>query len=575
MAQIGLARYVPTMLLLVIFVADFAVAQRSQPPNTPDITEYRNQRWLPLPPGRSEAMSEFERQLRNPSGAKNERAPSHSSGPSFPKLDAKDIEQLKDLIKQYSDQLPPDFVPPDMDGISSESISRALQDPEVLAKAKKLVEQYQKNKQLRNRTQSRPTQSDDPSGMDGEPGAKESDAAQTSAEETPRDPAGLPPGRNANKNSVRPSGQPKGPRGQSNNSEDATSKSDPDDAQRAEDTLFNPTGVSSQPSSESNKTSPPQREMLQGVEELLKQINQSEATRSTGDSKNAANSGGRGQSDAANRPNASQANNEEIRRQLEKKGFGETLRSLVEEARKTAEQQSGSPSTEQQNRDSQTRNIRGNASANSSQSTTQANKDSKSSSENAKNANGTSEWGTWFSKVLQDINESVNENTPVGNSSTSGSDSAPAPEWPEQNWAPPVNGFANLWMVIAIIGLIAMMVVLLYSKQIKERVVSVIETQRSKQDFLKAPGLIQNRADVIRAFHQLAYRIAAPVEDWWTHRSITRQACRNAPALQSPVEVAARIYELARYQPLGVELSDEQLESVRKAMQDCEANRKA
>lgn len=139
---------------------------------------------------------------------------------------------------------------------------------------------------------------------------------------------------------------------------------------------------------------------------------------------------------------------------------------------------------------------------------------------------------------------------------------------------PPVTEFLNVWLLLPLAGVMGLLIALLFSKRIQERVISVLEAQKMQNDLLKAPDKIQNRADVIRAFHQLAYRIAAPVEEWWTHRNIMRQACRNSPSVKSPIQVAVEIYELARYQPSSVELSGEQLDTVRKALRDCEAIRK-
>ena len=89
-------------------------------------------------------------------------------------------------------------------------------------------------------------------------------------------------------------------------------------------------------------------------------------------------------------------------------------------------------------------------------------------------------------------------------------------------------------------------------------------------DYIKQPELILNRADVVRAFHQLAYRIAHPLETWSTHRRILNQVSRASPEMHSPVRVISEVYEQARYLPSDMELSEDQLASVRKAIQACE-----
>jgi hypothetical protein len=121
--------------------------------------------------------------------------------------------------------------------------------------------------------------------------------------------------------------------------------------------------------------------------------------------------------------------------------------------------------------------------------------------------------------------------------------------------------------VAIIIGAIA---IVLYRRQSKH--VFELATHYGAQhgDYIKQPELILSRADVVRAFHQLAYRIAYPLETWSTHRRIANQVSRSSPEIRSPVNVITEVYEQARYLPSTVELSEEQLASVRKAIQACE-----
>ncbi len=83
------------------------------------------------------------------------------------------------------------------------------------------------------------------------------------------------------------------------------------------------------------------------------------------------------------------------------------------------------------------------------------------------------------------------------------------------------------------------------------------------------PSDINSGADVVRAFHEFAMRSAQSVQSWWTHRTVQRAILEKAPEYQAAVETLANTYEQARYLPVEQELSPEQLESARAALQQC------
>lgn len=83
------------------------------------------------------------------------------------------------------------------------------------------------------------------------------------------------------------------------------------------------------------------------------------------------------------------------------------------------------------------------------------------------------------------------------------------------------------------------------------------------------PADINSRADVVRAFHEFALRSAQSVQSWWTHRTVQQAIVERAPEYRAAVETLANTYEQARYLPVEQELSPEQLESARSALQQC------
>ena len=83
------------------------------------------------------------------------------------------------------------------------------------------------------------------------------------------------------------------------------------------------------------------------------------------------------------------------------------------------------------------------------------------------------------------------------------------------------------------------------------------------------PSDITSRADVVRAFHEFAMQSAQSVQSWWTHRTVEQAILEKAPENRTAVETLANTYEQARYLPIEQELSAEQLESARSALQQC------
>jgi hypothetical protein len=83
------------------------------------------------------------------------------------------------------------------------------------------------------------------------------------------------------------------------------------------------------------------------------------------------------------------------------------------------------------------------------------------------------------------------------------------------------------------------------------------------------PADINSRADVVRAFHEFALRSAQSVQSWWTHRTVQQAILEKTPEYRAAVETLANTYEQARYLPVEQELSPEQLESARSALQQC------
>jgi hypothetical protein len=94
-------------------------------------------------------------------------------------------------------------------------------------------------------------------------------------------------------------------------------------------------------------------------------------------------------------------------------------------------------------------------------------------------------------------------------------------------------------------------------------------------DLLVSTTSIRTRADVVRAFHQLAFRIAHPIESWWTPHRVASRVDSRSPDVRSALHVAVDVYEQSRYLPDNEELTEEQLVHVREAIHTLDAHAKS
>ena len=85
------------------------------------------------------------------------------------------------------------------------------------------------------------------------------------------------------------------------------------------------------------------------------------------------------------------------------------------------------------------------------------------------------------------------------------------------------------------------------------------------------PSEIRSRDDLVRAFHAFSLRSAHRVQTWWTHRDVQRLVTESAPEKKAAVELLANAYEQARYLPHDRELSSEEIMLAREALLQCSA----
>ena len=130
------------------------------------------------------------------------------------------------------------------------------------------------------------------------------------------------------------------------------------------------------------------------------------------------------------------------------------------------------------------------------------------------------------------------------------------------------SGEFDFTPVLVLAGVLAALAIAFFGlRHVKLRSANAAELQFAGSPL--KPADINSRADVVRAFHEFALRSAQSVQSWWTHRTVQQAILEKTPEYRAAVETLANTYEQARYLPVEQELSPEQLESARSALQQC------
>ena len=75
------------------------------------------------------------------------------------------------------------------------------------------------------------------------------------------------------------------------------------------------------------------------------------------------------------------------------------------------------------------------------------------------------------------------------------------------------------------------------------------------------PGGIRTKADVVKAFHQMALTPERASDDWWTHQKVVDTLIEQEPHKSESAETLGRLYEVARYLPDDYKFTREELET--------------
>lgn len=139
---------------------------------------------------------------------------------------------------------------------------------------------------------------------------------------------------------------------------------------------------------------------------------------------------------------------------------------------------------------------------------------------------------------------------------------------PERPHVRSTDGFSMMWLVM-------LLAVLSVSWYAATRLANSMFVS-SQAEMLAAsqihPAQISTRRDIVRAFHQFALRPMMPVADWWTHRQVAQQVATSTPSLEPVIQQLAEIYEQARYLPEETVFTADQIGTARRAFEQCQTN---
>ena len=127
--------------------------------------------------------------------------------------------------------------------------------------------------------------------------------------------------------------------------------------------------------------------------------------------------------------------------------------------------------------------------------------------------------------------------------------------------APSASAFLPLLIAVGVIGLLWVLLRTVNAPQPAAVAVGAIEAEM--------PLSVNSRQDVIDAFHAIAARTPAVRGNWWTHSRVGRALRKLMPSRDDAVSRLTDVYETARYLPPDQELTSEQLQIAREAVQQC------
>ncbi len=302
------------------------------------------------------------------------------------------------------------------------------------------------------------------------------------------------------------------------------------------------------------------------------QPTQSTRASSKSDSKNGGSTGGVSVDGSGKSKSASSM---DIRKELERSGFGATLQKLVEDAQRSSQSsRANSPPvngvepsplpTKTQRPNTDKLGVPDPAKqpprpANPNRPIENSSRPAKPDSAMSK---GLQQTGKFLNNLWTQISKSTQNETRIS--------ASPSPS-PQENSKSGIFSLPNLFnakvleclVVLAVACAIAFFA-LRYRVRSEQERKEILEAQL-------APKIdeIRTRDDVVLAFHAIAKQRLQSAQAWWTCGVVTERFEHSLPELTGPIRTLSALYEQARYFPVTHQLTTDQIEDAKFALKQC------
>ena len=284
------------------------------------------------------------------------------------------------------------------------------------------------------------------------------------------------------------------------------------------------------------------------------------------------------------KPGVQSSSSLDVRRELDRRGFGPTMQKIVEEAQRASQaarpkatpsnQSEPTPSTSTKSDNELNQESKSNVATTTptkqpSSSLSKPNEPSprtpRADSPVAKNMQKT---GDYLNKLWTDATKSSAASPkPAATRSSASRNSSSTPfARPEIPSIPNPFNVQVLQgiLVLAVACVVAFLVLKLRFRKEQERKMALASQVAPTIDE------IQTRDDVVRAFHALAKQRLKSAQAWWTCGYVAERFQETLPEHAQPIRTLSGLYEQARYYPKDHQLSDAQIQTAKLALKQCE-----
>ncbi|MCY2985277.1 MAG: hypothetical protein NTY15_16750 [Planctomycetota bacterium] len=274
----------------------------------------------------------------------------------------------------------------------------------------------------------------------------------------------------------------------------------------------------------------------------------------------------------------------DIRSELDRRGFGPTMQKIIEEAQRAsqAERPKAMPSKQ--------------SGATASTSAKSGNEENRESKSDIATTTPTKQPSSGFSKPNEPIQGPPKADSPISKSmqktgdylsklwtdATKNSTASPKPtnsrsSTPRNSSTAPfarpeIPSIPNPFSAQVLQGLLILAVACVVACVILKIRFHKEQERKEALAAQMAPRIdeIQTRDDVVRAFHALAKQRLQSAQAWWTCGYVAERFQETLPEHAQPIRTLSGLYEQARYYPSEHQLSDDQIQSAKLALKQCE-----